>query len=96
MVFSASAKPRHGFVLMGLPGINMIVALDGTPVPGGLPPEQVSTILAEGRTIGSYLDVYGARLLGEPCYWALGTVGVTAFIGYRFGSKFKMFRMDHH
>ncbi|WP_029582496.1 hypothetical protein [Bradyrhizobium sp. URHD0069] len=95
-ILSSGVFALLGLVLMGLPGVNMIVTLDGTPMPGGIPPEQVSTILAEGRKIGSYLDVYGVRLLGEPFYWVLGTVGVMAFIGYRLGSKFKISRMDHH
>ena len=89
-ILSSGVFALLGFVLMGLPGVNMIVTLDGTPKPTGIPPEQVSTILAEGRKIGSYLDVYGVRLLGEPLYWVIGTVGVMAFIGYRLGSKSKV------
>ena len=84
-----------GFMLMGLPGVNMIQTLDGIPVPDGISPEQVSAILAKGQRIGSYLDVYGVSLPGEPLYWTLGIVGLSAFVGYRLGAKFKMRRPRH-
>jgi len=92
---SSAAFALLGLMLIGLPGINIVATLDGTPMPSGIPPEQVSTIIAEGRKIGSYLDIYGVRLLGEPLYWILGTVGVMAFIGYRLGAKFKIVRVGH-
>lgn len=89
-VLSSGLFALLGFMLIGLPGVNMVVTLDGNPMPDGIPPEQISTILAEGRKIGSYLDFYGVHLPGEPLYWTIGIVVLMAFIGYRLGSKLKM------
>lgn len=79
-----------GFMVIGLPGVNMVTTLDGTPMPDGIPPEQINTILAEGKRIGSYLDFYGVHLPGEPLYWTVGVIVVMAFVGYRLGSKFRV------
>jgi hypothetical protein len=79
-----------GVILTGLPGVNMIVTLDGEPVPGGfIPPEQVHSIIAEGKQVGSYLDVYGLHLPGAPLYWTIDFIALMAYIGYRLGAKLK-------
>ena len=93
-ILSSSLFAFLGFMLIGLPGVNMIQTLDGIPVPDGISPEQFSTILAKGQRVGSYLDVYGVPLPGEPLYWTLAIVGLSAFVGYRLGVKFKMPRTD--
>lgn len=79
-----------GLVIIGLPGVNMIQTLDGSPVPGGIPVEQVGAIIADGKRIGSYVDFYGVSLPGEPLYWAIGTMAVMAFAGYRIGALTKV------
>jgi hypothetical protein len=79
-----------GFMLIGLPGVNLVTTLDGQPMPDGIPPEQISTIIAEGKKIGSYMDFYGAHLPGEPLYWTIGVIVVMAFIGYRLGAKLRV------
>lgn len=82
-----------GIVVIGLPGFNMVQTLDGSPVVGGyIPPEQVSTIINQGKRIGSYIDFYGLVLPGEPFYWTIGIIAVLAFIGYRVGSRFRASR----
>lgn len=82
-----------GFMLIGLPGLNIVPTLDGSPIVGGfLPPEQVPIVIREGKTIGSYVDFYGIALPGQPLYWAVGTIAVMAFIGYRIGLLFKVRR----
>lgn len=79
-----------GFLVVGLPGIEMAQTLDGSPVPGGIPPEQVSTIIAEGRKIGSYIDFYGVSLPGEPLYRSVGVIAVLALVGYWIGAIAKV------
>lgn len=47
-----------GLVLLGLPGLNIVQTIDGSPVVGGyIPPEQVPAVIREGRTLGSYIDL---------------------------------------
>jgi hypothetical protein len=94
-ILSSGLFALLGFMLIGLPGVNMVVTLDGTPMADGIPPEQVSTIIAEGRRIDSYLDFYGIHLPGEPLYWSIGVVVLMALLGYRLGSKLKVPRVDH-
>lgn len=79
-----------GFLLIGLPGLNIVQTIDGSPVVGGyIPPEQVSTVIREGKTVGSYIDFYGAALPGQPFYWAVGTIALLAFFGYRISRRFR-------
>jgi len=79
-----------GFLVIGLPGMNIVQTIDGSPVVGGyLPPEQVPIVIREGKTLGSYIDFYGIALPGQPLYWAVGTIAVMALVGYRIGSLFK-------
>lgn len=80
-----------GFVVIGLPGFNMVQTIDGSPVVGGyIPSEQVGTIISQGRKIGSYVDFYGVALPGVPLYWTIGIIIVLAFLGYRIGSRFRI------
>lgn len=80
-----------GLIVIGLPGFNMVQTIDGSPVVGGyIPPEQVSTIINQGKKIGSYLDFYGVPLPGEPFYWTIGVIAVLAYIGYRIGVRFRV------
>ena len=59
-----------GLIVIGLPGFRTVRTIDGSPVVGGyIPPEQVSTIIREGKAIGSFLDFYGLALPGQPFYW---------------------------
>lgn len=52
-----------GLIVIGLPGFNMVQTIDGSPVAGGyIPPEQVGTIVNQGKKIGSYVDFYGVPL----------------------------------
>jgi hypothetical protein len=79
-----------GFLVLGLPGFNMVQTLDGSPVVGGvIPPEQVADIIAQGREIGSYIDFYGIALPGTPFFWMIGIIAAPALAGYRFGSIFR-------
>ncbi len=75
--------------MLGLPGVAIVQTLDGNPVPGGIRPEQVKTIISEGRKLGSYLDFYGVRLPGQPLYWSIGFPLLMGFLGYRVGSLSK-------
>lgn len=80
-----------GIIVIGLPGFNMVQTIDGSPVVGGyIPPEQVGTIINQGKRIGSYIDFYGVALLGEPFYWVIGIIVVLTFIGYRIGALFRI------
>ncbi|MES5048604.1 hypothetical protein ABVB72_25445 [Rhizobium nepotum] len=80
-----------GLIVIGLPGFNMVQTIDGSPVVGGyIPPEQVSTIINQGKNIGSYLDFYGMRVPGEPFYWVIGIIVALAYIGYRIGVRFRV------
>lgn len=78
-----------GFMVLGLPGVNMIQTLDGNPVPHGIAPDQVTGIITRGGKIGGYFDFYGIPLPGEPLYWAVGVPLVAAIIGYRLGARFR-------
>lgn len=89
-VFLSGIFALLGFIIIGLPGVNMVTTLDGQPMPDGIPPEQVSTIIAEGRRIGSYMDFYGVHLPGAPLYWTIGIIVVMTFVGYKLGSKFRV------
>lgn len=83
-----------GFILIGLPGVRIVQTIDGSPVVGGyIPPEQVSTIIREGKAIGSFLDFYGLQLPGQPLYWTIAAIGGLAFAGYRIGSLFRVSRV---
>ncbi len=45
-----------GLIVIGLPGFRTVPTIDGSPVVGGyIPPEQASTIIREGKAIGSFL-----------------------------------------
>lgn len=64
--------------------------IDGSPVVGGyIPPEQVPAVIREGKTLGSYIDFYGIPLPGQPFYWAVGTIALLAFFGYRISRRFR-------
>ncbi|WP_075657382.1 hypothetical protein [Pseudochrobactrum sp. B5] len=76
-----------GFMLLGLPGVSIVQTLDGKPMPDGIPPEQITAIIKEGKRVGSYIDFYGFQLVGEPLYWTVGIIAVMAYIGYRLGAK---------
>lgn len=79
-----------GFLVIGLPGMNIVQTIDGSPVVGGyLPPEQVPIVIREGKTLGSYIDFYGIGLPGQPLYWAVGTIALLAFLGYRISRRFR-------
>ncbi|MBZ7927075.1 hypothetical protein LAC81_34525 (plasmid) [Ensifer adhaerens] len=78
-----------GAIAFGLPGVNLVQTIDGSPVAGGvIPPEQVSVIIDQGKRTGSYLDFYGLHLPGQPWYWAIGIIGAMTFLGYRAGCCF--------
>lgn len=77
--------------VIGLPGFHMVQTIDGSPVVGGyIRPEDVSTIINQGNTIGSYIDFYGVPFHGQPFYWTTGFIALLAFIGYRIGSRFRV------
>lgn len=83
-----------GFLVMGLPGLNIVQTIDGSPVVGGyIPPEQVPTVIREGKTLGSYIDFYGVALPGQPFYWTIGTIALMAFIGFRISLRFRSGRV---
>ena len=83
-----------GLIVIGLPGFRTVPTIDGSPVVGGyIPPEQVSTIIREGKAIGSYIDFYGLALPGQPLYWTIAIIAGLAFAGYRIGSLFRVSRV---
>lgn len=80
-----------GLIVIGLPGFNMVQTIDGSPVVGGfIPPEQVTTIMEQGKRIGSYVDFYGVALPGQPLFWTVGIVAAMTLLGYWVGSRFKV------
>lgn len=80
-----------GLIVIGLPGFEMVQTIDGSPVVGGfIPPEQVSTIIQQGKRIGSYIDFYGVALPGQPLYWTLGILAGMTLFGYWIGTRFKV------
>lgn len=82
-----------GLIVIELPGFRTVPTIDGAPVVGGyIPPEQVNTIIREGKAIGSFLDFYGLQLPGQPLYWTIAIIGGLAFAGYRLGSLFRIVR----
>jgi len=88
-ILSAGLGAFLGFMAIGLPGLNIVPTIDGSPVVGGfLPPEQVQMVIREGKVPGSYIDLYGIALPGQPLYWAVGTIALMALIGYRLGLRF--------
>ncbi len=77
-------------MLIGLPGLNIVQTIDGSPIVSGfIPPEQVPAVIREGKALGSYIDFYGIALPGQPLYWAVGTIALLAFLGYRIGRRFR-------
>ncbi|AYM66212.1 hypothetical protein G6L68_25330 [Agrobacterium fabrum] len=80
-----------GLIVIGLPGFEMVQTIDGSPVLGGfIPPEQVSTVIDQGKRIGSYIDFYGVALPGPPLYWTAWIVAAATLVGYWLGSRFKV------
>lgn len=80
-----------GLIVIGLPGFEMIQTIDGSPVVGGfISPEQVTTIMQQGKRIGSYIDFYGVALPGQPLYWTFGIVVAMTLVGYWIGSRFRV------
>ncbi|WP_157043218.1 hypothetical protein [Rhodopseudomonas palustris] len=62
-----------GIFMVGPAGFSIVQTIDGSPVVGGfIPPEQVSTIINQGKKIGSYINCYGVALSGEPFHWIIG------------------------
>ncbi|MDX0371786.1 hypothetical protein GOC23_30080 [Sinorhizobium meliloti] len=81
-ILSAAVGALPGFMVIGLPGFNVIMTIHETPMPAGIPPEQISTILAQGKKIVSYIDFYGVHLPGEPFSWSIGVIAGMTFVGY--------------
>lgn len=84
-----------GLIAIGLPGVNVVQTIDGSPVVGGyVPEEDVTKIINQGKVIGSYVDFYGLALHGQPFFWMIGVVAVFTFIGFTVGRRFRARGLD--
>ncbi|WP_169546513.1 hypothetical protein [Sneathiella aquimaris] len=83
-----------GVIVIGLPGFEMVVTLDGIPVQGELSAKQIDAVVDGENIISSHLNFYGVRLFGRPIYWHIGIICVCGIMGYKFASKFRAKKSD--
>jgi hypothetical protein len=78
-----------GLIVIGLPGFELVITFNGTPVDGGLSPEQIDSVAEGNGVTDSYLSFYGIPLFGEPLYWDAAILIVFAAIGFKISRRFR-------
>ncbi|MDB5490662.1 MAG: hypothetical protein JWO78_511 [Micavibrio sp.] len=79
-----------GIIIIGLPSFDLVTTIDGVPIKGTIPNEQLNALTQGDAKMVSHLNFYGINLIGKPIYWYSGIILVCVFLGYKLQSKLRI------